>query len=65
MEPGWLFSTFLTFRLLNTVPHVEVILNRKIISLPLYNCTFAAVVNQNVNIRVFQVVLVDPRERVI
>ena len=43
-------STFLILQLLNTVSHVVVNPNHKIISLLLHNCNFATVVNHNVNI---------------
>lgn len=44
----WL-STFLMRQPFNTVRHVVVISNRKIISLLLHNYSFAAVMNSNVN----------------
>lgn len=50
---GQQFSIFITLRPFNTVPHIVVDTpprNHKIILLLLYNCDFAAVVNNNVNI---------------
>ena len=44
------FSTFLLLQLFNTVPHVVVTLNHKIVSLPLHSCNFATVMSCNVNI---------------
>lgn len=55
------FSAFLKLQPLNTVPHVVVTLNHKIISLPLLNCNSAIVMNCNVNI-CFLMVLGDPCE---
>ena len=43
-------STFLILQLLNTVSHVVVNPNHKIISLLLHNCNFAAIINNNVTI---------------
>ena len=45
------FSTFLMLRPFNTVPHVVVTSNHKIISLLLHNCNFATVMNYNVNMQ--------------
>ena len=45
----WL-STFLTLGSFNTVPHVEVTNNQKIISLLFHNCNFVTVMNHNINI---------------
>jgi hypothetical protein len=46
------FSTFLMprLRLFNTVPHVVVTPSHKIVSLTLYNCNFATVINHTTNI---------------
>ena len=44
------FSTFLVLQPFNTVSHVVVTPNHNIISLLLYNCNFATIVNYNVNI---------------
>lgn len=44
------FSTFLMLQTFNTA---VVTLNQKIISLLLYSCNFATVVNSNVNVCVF------------
>lgn len=44
------FSTFLMLRSFNTVPHVVVTLNHKIMLLLLRNCKFATVMNLSVNI---------------
>ena len=42
------FSTFLMLRSFNATPHA-VTTNHKIISLPLYNCNLANVMNHNIN----------------
>ena len=49
--PPWQwFSAFLTLWLFNTVPHVAVIPDHKIILLMLHTCSFATVLNLRVNI---------------
>ena len=44
------FSTFLILRPFNTVPHLVVTPNHKIILLLIHNCNFATVMNYSVNI---------------
>ena len=44
------FSTFLMLQPFNTVIHIMVSPNHKIISLPLHHCNFSTVMNGNVNI---------------
>lgn len=44
------FSIFLILSPFNTVPHGVVTPDHKIISLLLYNCKFATVMNHNINI---------------
>lgn len=41
------FPTFLMLNPSNTVPHVIVTFNHKIMLLPLQNCNFATLVNHN------------------
>lgn len=59
------FSAFLILRPFNTVPHVVVTANRKIISLLLYNCNFASVLNCNVNIWYAGHLICDPYAKVV
>jgi hypothetical protein len=45
---------------LNTVPHVVITPNHKVISLLLYNCNFATLVNCNINIWYVEYLICDP-----
>jgi hypothetical protein len=56
------FSTFLMLWPFNTVLHVVVTSNHKIISLLLHNCNFAVVINCNVNIWNIGYLIYDPQE---
>ena len=68
LENEHLVQRFPTFSMLqpsNTLPHVVVTPDHKKISLPLYNCEFAAVMNRNINIWYVTLLLENHRLRTI
>ena len=54
LPPNQWLSTFLMLRPFNTVPHVVVTSNHKIILLLLHNYSLVTAMNHNANIFVFQ-----------